>query len=179
MRKYLALAMVLMARNCFAVAPLQVDTNPALYVPFANYYDAGSGQTFYYDPQANTFFVHDNAQQTPVAQATDVAQPSTNYGDPTGMLASVNYYRSLRGLHAWSFDSSLYNAAINNNAWQRIRGLGHHDVPSAQNSAWGQQDVMSVLNMWAASAGHAATLFGGYSAAAIAFDGVYWTLNAR
>ena len=57
--------------------------------------------------------------------------------------------------------------------------MGHHDVPSAQNSAWGQLDVTSVLNMWAASPGHAATLFGGYSFAAIAYDGLYWTLNAR
>ena len=175
MRKFLSLAMVLFTRTVLAVQPLQVDVNPANYVPFVNYYDAGSNQHFYYDNQSNTFFVHEG---TPQAQPTEAVQQPIA-GDPTGMLSTVNYSRSLRGLHPWHFDANLYNSAINNNAWQRLRGMGHHDVPGAQNSAWGAQDVMSVLNMWAASAGHAATLFGGYSTAAIAFDGLYWTLNAR
>lgn len=166
----LFIAMVSQAR---AIEPLQADLNPALYTPFVTYRDAGSNQDFYYDNQQNTFFVYT------VGTATTAATIEPQSGDPTGMLATVNYYRSQRGLHPWSFDAFLYNSAINNNAWQRLRGIGHHDVPSAQNSAWGPQDVMTVLHMWANSPGHAATLFGGYTFAAIAFDGVYWTLNAR
>ena len=184
MRKILlSTMMVFLGKTVFAVQPLQVDTNPAIYAPFVNYFDAATNQHFYYDNQKNTFFVHENGvsqpAQTQPAPTAAAVQPTTDYGDPTGMLATVNYYRSLRGLPGWNFDASLYNSAMNNNAWQRIRGMGHHDVPGPQNSAWGPQDVMSVLNMWAASPGHAATLFGWHSTAAIAFDGIYWTLNAR
>jgi uncharacterized protein YkwD len=160
--------------------PLQADLNPASYTPFVTYYDTGSGQNFYYDDKQHTFYVYEDDTEQPTYELIKIVpeEKQTNE-DPTGLLATVNYYRSLRGLHPWAFDGHLYNSAINNNAWQRTRGMGHYDVPSAQNSAWGAQDVMSVLHMWAASPGHAATLFGGYSFAAIAFDGVYWTLNAR
>lgn len=136
----------------------------------ARYHDPGSNQDYYYDPSDNTFYVYiDNSTQP----ASDEA------ADPSNFLQTVNYFRSLYGLHAWHFDPYLYNRAVNNNAFQRANGLGHFDVPSAQNSAWGNMDVMSVLRMWANSPAHAATLFGAYSSAALAFDGLYWTLNAR
>jgi uncharacterized protein YkwD len=179
MRKLYVLTMALFAvPTANAIEPLQADLNPSNYVPYASYYDTGSGQHFYYDNTVNTFFITSTSDVPKHALLSEPNQPATT-GDPTGMLSSVNSYRASRGLHPWVFDGYLYNAAINNNAWQRIKGMGHHDVPSAQNSAWGAQDVISVLNMWTVSAGHAATLYGGYTAAAIAFDGIYWTLNAR
>jgi uncharacterized protein YkwD len=178
MRSTLVLLSVLFTlASAKATEPLLADLNPANYTPNVTYFDTGSGQHFYYDAAANTFFVYEKGQAPTETQSAPAQQPIQ--GDPTGLLQTVNYYRSQRGLHPWAFDGNLYNSAINNNAWQRLRGMGHHDVPSAQNSAWGQLDVASVLNMWAASPGHAATLFGGYSFAAIAYDGLYWTLNAR
>lgn len=174
MRKYLASLVILVFPTIgYAIEPLSQNYDPASHVPFATYFDSGSGQYYYYDNQKATFFVYDSTKKEEVEQETEID------GDPTGLMQSVNYYRSLRGLPSLIFDPYLYSRAINNNAWQQQRGLGHHDVPSAQNSAWGNMDIMSVLNMWAGSPGHAATLFGYYTYGAIAFDGLYWTLNAR
>lgn len=176
MRKKLALLIMLVSPAAgYAIEPLSQNYDPASHVPFATYFDSGSGQYYYYDNQQATFFVFDSEKAK-----TDAAEQAVELnGDPTGLMQSVNYFRSLRGLPSLIFDPYLYNRAINNNAWQQQRGLGHHDVPSAQNSAWGSMDIMSVLNMWAGSPGHAATLFGYYTYGAIAFDGLYWTLNAR
>lgn len=171
-------ALSLFALNVKAFEPLKADLNPALYTPFVAYYDVGSNQHFYYDNNANTFYIT-GAQPIAPATITDATVQVVAAGDPTGLLQTVNYFRSLRGLHPFAFDGFLYNKAINNNAWQRTRGMGHYDYHGAQNSAWGAQDVNSVINMWTVSPGHAATLYGGYTFAAIAFDGLYWTLNAR
>ena len=168
-------ALTLLAHNVKAIEPLKADLNPALYAPFVSYYDAGSHQHFYYDNSSNTFYITASQQAT----TTIASAQNDQVGDPTGLLHAVNHVRSLRGLHPFAFDGHLYNRAINNNAWQRTRGMGHYDYYGAQNSAWGAQDVNSVLNMWTTSPGHAATLYGGYVFAAIAFDGLYWTLNAR
>lgn len=181
MRKYLASIIILVSPTVGnAIEPLSQNYDPASHVPFATYYDSGSGQYYYYDNQKATFFVFDSSEETQKEESKlEADQEAETNGDPTGLMQSVNYYRSLRGLPSLIFDPYLYHRAINNNAWQQQRGLGHHDVPSAQNSAWGNMDIISVLNMWAGSPGHAATLFGYYTYGAIAFDGLYWTLNAR
>jgi len=50
-----------------AQQPLQSDlSNPAQYVPFQDYIDAATGQTFYYDNQQNQFFVRLGSPQVAV-----------------------------------------------------------------------------------------------------------------
>lgn len=60
-RFVLAGLMLALGSQARAVVPLQADLNPALYVPFATYLDAGTGQQFYYDAAQNTFFVYNAA----------------------------------------------------------------------------------------------------------------------
>jgi hypothetical protein len=73
---------------------------------------------------------------------------------------ALNAQRQARGLGPVAFDQVLIPTSANNNAWQRLKGLGHWDTGGfAQVSAIGTGDISGTLAAWSWSAAHAALLY--------------------
>ena len=117
--KYLVSAFaffVVFATSVDAQQPLQADLNPALYVPYAQYYDQGSGQNFYYDSSVGSFMI---GQAPPAAYAvSSYAQPSHSLIDQAACQMKANFL-ALTGV--FSHGSSVVGA---------FEGIGTGPSPS-------------------------------------------------
>jgi hypothetical protein len=102
--------------------------------------------------------------------------------DPYGFASILNSYRASAGLPPVAYDPHLSSWAIQNNAAQCHRGLGHHVNPNCyQNCGWNYADAWSVAIGWINSPGHRENLLApSITRFGIAYGpGPYWTLNAR
>lgn len=96
--------------------------------------------------------------------------------------SGINSVRAQYGLPALAYDITMEQWAGINNQHQRARGMGHYVVAPArrQNAAYNYADAGSVIRAWMASAGHRdAILDPTITVIGVAWDGVYWTMNAR
>lgn len=106
------------------------------------------------------------------------AQQPTDYG----FGQWLNVTRAQHGLPAVGYDANMTNWAAVNNQHQQAKGMGHHVIAPArrQNSAWNYRDIGTLGAAWMNSPGHRAALLDPtITAYGIAFDGLYWTFNAR
>lgn len=80
----LLLVVGLATSSANAQQPLQADLNPALYTPGVTYYDAGSGQNFYYDSATGQFLITGQAAapvtMTPTNAAVQTVANMAGYG---------------------------------------------------------------------------------------------------
>ena len=80
-------------------------------------------------------------------------------GDPTGFTDQLNAVRVQRGLPPVAYNPGYVSVAAQNNAWQAVRGLGHHVLGGlAQCAGVGPADCQSILSLWLSSPSHAAIL---------------------
>lgn len=132
--------------------------------------------TYYYPVQVQV------AQPVPtVTQASYTAQAATaTTGDPYGFGAWLNAYRASAGLPALAHDANLSGHAAASNQAVRAYGWGRHwymGGTTYQNLGAGAG--ATVWSMWTRSSGHIRALLGNATHYGIAFDGWYWTYNAR
>ncbi len=81
-------------------------------------------------------------------------------GDPSGFCDHLNAARAQRGLPAVAHDAGAVTVAASNNAWQAVRGLGHHVLGGyGQCAGVGIVGAESALVMWSGSPAHAAIIF--------------------
>lgn len=99
-----------------------------------------------------------------------------------GFTAWLNGVRAQHGLPGVGYDADLSAWAAANNAQQRARGMGHYVMGPArrQNSAWGRLPMARIGAMWMGSGPHRSALLDPtIRAVGLAFDGAYWTFDAR
>jgi len=176
----LLLLLLVVAGSAGAVAqqPLQADLNPALYTPGVTYYDAGSGQNFYYDSATGQFMITGQATApavtTPTNAAVQLVANAAGYGAEAQMLAILNDWRARSGRGPVGWDSGLaYYASLNT-------GVHAPGTNGGGAQCWASpQDLVSAMYMWMASPPHAAILLNATTAVGASICPSGSTLNAR
>jgi len=80
-------------------------------------------------------------------------------GDPSGFVDQLNALRARYGLRAVAHDAAAVPIAAANNAWQAVRGLGHHVLGGyGQCAAIGMGSPEAALWAWCGSPAHAALI---------------------
>lgn len=113
-----------------------------------------------------------HAQQQPV--------PRYTVSNEQNFLNWLNSTRARYGLPAVGYDQNLANWAMQNNAQQSRRGIGHFVMGPArrQNAAMGS--ASNIGSMWMASPAHRAALLDpNMRWIGLAGWGSWWTLNLR
>lgn len=115
-----------------------------------------------------------------VSAGTTFGQQPASTGQITA--SQINAVRAQYGLAPLAYDVNMEAWAAVNNQHQRAHGMGHYVVAPAtrQNAAWNYADVGAVVQAWMLSPGHRdAILDRTVTTIGVAWDGVYWTMNAR
>ncbi|KAJ2786291.1 hypothetical protein GGI15_001628 [Coemansia interrupta] len=111
---------------------------------------------------------------------------------PTDMLSRLNAVRAAAGKSAVSLDSTLNSVAQSHSEYQSSINEMTHSDPSgtlgtrltarrmswqgaAENIAWNQQNVASVMDAWTKSSGHYANMIGDYNRVGFGVSNLYWT----
>lgn len=151
-----------LAGSAEAQQPLQANLDPSLYAPGVTYYDAGSGQNFYYDSATSQFMVF----------LTGTAGYA--YGAEAHLLSLINNWRAQLGRGPVGWDANLaYYASLNSSIHQPGTSGGGMQC-------WaGVADLVSAFHMWVASPPHAAILLNATSAIGASLCPSGSTLNAR
>lgn len=119
------------------------------------------------------------------AQAAAPPSPMTdaNPTDPYGFTTWLNRTRAMHGLAPLHYDHNLSLWASRNNMAQRERGLGHHVMGPARRQAAAviTGDISPYVgSAWMNSDEHRPALLSpNVSRFGIAWDGMYFTWNAR
>lgn len=126
MKRFFLAVVLLVAGRCVpAAVPLAANLDPALYVPYATYLDAGTGQSFYYDPAARTFFVYEGAAPAP-ACAGNVC------GVVDGGLHAIAMARAaaMAALDLFAPDHNIPNAPLRPYWVSEGLGMGYGPAPA-------------------------------------------------
>ncbi|KAJ1664244.1 hypothetical protein IW140_005830 [Coemansia sp. RSA 1813] len=136
------------------------------------------------------------AAATTEAAATTSASDSSSSGSSSGwmnlMLSELNSIRAAAGKSALKLSSELTQIAQKHSEYQASAKSMTHSDPSgtlgsrlsadgvswqgaAENIAWNQQNVASVIDAWKNSAGHYANMIGDYTSVGFGVSDLYWT----
>ncbi|KAJ1901878.1 hypothetical protein LPJ66_000434 [Kickxella alabastrina] len=145
-----------------------------------------------------------HAAKTTVAAAyTTASKPTYTAPEPTytapvsndwrtDMLAKINAVRASAGKSALILDTTLNTVAQSHSEYENsIHSMTHSDPNgtlgtrlssrhiawkgAAENIAWNQQDVASVMSAWTKSSGHYVNMVGDYTHVGFGQAGLYWT----
>ncbi|KAJ1808928.1 hypothetical protein LPJ75_004486 [Coemansia sp. RSA 2598] len=127
------------------------------------------------------------------APVETTAAPAASSNDwRADMLSRLNAVRAAAGKAAVSLDASLNNIAQSHSQYQSsVNQMTHSDPAgslgtrlnarsiawrgSAENIAWNQRNVASVMDAWTKSPGHYANMVGDYSRVGFGESNLYWT----
>ncbi|KAJ1795184.1 hypothetical protein LPJ59_004390 [Coemansia sp. RSA 2399] len=133
------------------------------------------------------------ATQASSSPSSDSSSDSSSSSDWLNtMLSSLNSIRALAGKSPVTLNSELSTIAQAHSAYQASVNTMTHSDPSgelgsrlsadsiswtaaAENIAWNQQDVASVMLAWTNSPGHYANMIGDYTEVGFGVSDLYWT----
>ncbi|KAJ2545365.1 hypothetical protein EV175_005815 [Coemansia sp. RSA 1933] len=136
------------------------------------------------------------ASTTAAAATTSSSSSDSSSGSSSDwlntMLSDLNTIRAAAGKSAVTLNSELSKIAQAHSAYQASIGTMTHSDSSgdlgtrltadgiswsgaAENIAWNQQDVASVMQAWTNSAGHYANMIGDYTEVGFGVSDLYWT----
>jgi len=136
------------------------------------------------NPVSDSQIVQASYSQTQTQTQSQTQPPSAattqSSGDPYGFGKWLNNYRASAGLPPLAYDPNLSAWAALSNAAVRSYGWGQHwDMRGTTYQNLGSGDAGRVWAMWTASPAHRVALLGNATYYGIAFDGQYWTYNAK
>ncbi|KAJ2874644.1 hypothetical protein FB639_004078 [Coemansia asiatica] len=129
---------------------------------------------------------------TPVETTTTTAAAASSDDWRTEMLSRLNAVRAAVGKSALSLDSNLNSIAQSHSQYQSSANQMTHSDPSgtlgtrlnarsiawrgsAENIAWNQRTVASVMDAWTKSSGHYANMIGDYDRVGFGESNLFWT----
>ncbi|KAJ1723875.1 hypothetical protein LPJ53_001832 [Coemansia erecta] len=139
-------------------------------------------------PAATTY----TTTSSSAAPAETTSSSSSSDDWKTDMLSRLNAVRAAAGKSAVSLDSTLNSIAQSHSQYQSSINEMTHSDPSgtlgtrlsarsvswqgaAENIAWNQQNVASVMDAWTKSSGHYANMIGDYNRVGFGVSDLYWT----
>ncbi|KAJ2705873.1 hypothetical protein FB645_002057 [Coemansia sp. IMI 203386] len=149
-----------------------------------------AAQTTYVAPTTTT----PSSSSSSVVAATPVeTTPAASSDDwRSEMLSRLNEVRAAAGKSAVTLDSNLNTIAQSHSQYQSsVNQMTHSDpsgslgtrlnarsiswMGSAENIAWNQRNVASVMAAWTKSSGHYANMIGDYTRVGFGESNLYWT----